>query len=845
MTPNNLAAKLAALASVLALTLAACGDSPTDPGPLTLHVVGESDPSAPVGASLEVVVKAQRMDSPRSGVTIEFDLSTDAGTVSSSSVITDANGRAEVTWTLGEKAGDQTLIARAAGVELRIEANALPEAPAEIVWPSEDPVIDRLGEAERHAPVIRDQFGNSLAASPELEIVSQAAWASDIGTLDDEARAEGRIVAVGPGDVTLIAKHGELESEVQHLTIELQDPTVLGLFGASRVEADDTVRVAGFEMGEVVLTLRGQPVRVLRADSAIIEFMPPTPQADCEGAGYEEIGVEGAAVASGINLSLRRSRENEIVLAAGKAIRLPSARNGCIVLHPDKGATYVVAAVDSRPLIRAETEIEPRSRWSDWGGGDNVYSEFTVGFADQAALASGPEESEAVAGAAMLSVERDDAALPDTIHTPHRDFATPTAIMLEVDEDLDHMSERYSPWQEGDRGIFPFVQFTNCDFSNSDHRQCGPPVETFEGPGTVARVYDERIVLVVPDRFRVPPGLDFDILIDSTAWLDGPHGADSRLPLAVRSEQILAEDFFPGLAPDEWPTTGATGQLVIVSPFMGYGLFVSYDEASDDTWIHLPIGLAWEHWPSERFVLHELAHAWQFAYMAHSSRPNSAWSFTDWAIEGGANLAAEELIRIDRGDAFTANALTPGLYPIIGSFGWFTTVPAARSFQEGYERSSWFLRFLAHQLVDQGGLSEREAIGLVTRNSLNGWYGLNAGDASMGLVHNVREILGPSWEPVDALLETILAQAADDRNPNPFFQIPSVRDASQSSIYRGWSRTHGEDKTTVAAGSGQRHELNSHQGLLVYFEIDSDVHGGSYEYFSSIDGIEWMMLRIE
>ncbi len=94
--------------------------------------------------------------------------------------------------------------------------------------------------------------------------------------------------------------------------------------------------------------------------------------------------------------------------------------------------------------------------------------------------------------------------------------------------------------------------------------------------------------------------------------------------------------------------------------------------------------------------------------------------------------------------------------------------------------------------------------------------------------------LGPSWNPVDAVLQFMLSVAADDLITSDVFVIPSFSNASTGFGPRAYVRA-GEE---ILAPYPELLE-----GSFNYMEIHDDI-GGSFEISADISTLEWAILRI-
>lgn len=134
------------------------------PAPTHLTVVGGDAQSTPAGATLPqpIVVEADAVDGPVSGVTVHFDAGTSGARIAPDSAVSDAGGRVSVHIVLGTITGTQHFSATAPGlaaVALSATATAVPVAIAKV---SGDAQADSLGRTLAPFVVkVTDAFGNA------------------------------------------------------------------------------------------------------------------------------------------------------------------------------------------------------------------------------------------------------------------------------------------------------------------------------------------------------------------------------------------------------------------------------------------------------------------------------------------------------------------------------------------------------------------------------------------------------------------------------------------------------------------------------------------------------------
>ena len=84
------------------------------------------------------------------------------------------------------------------------------------------------------------------------------------------------------------------------------------------------------------------------------------------------------------------------------------------------------------------------------------------------------------------------------------------------------------------------------------------------------------------------------------------------------------------------------------------------------------------------------------------------------------------------------------------------------------------LRDFVYRLT-QVGESYQDALRIVSRAAMEGWYGpYGQSSGQWGVVPRMERVLSDYWSPRDAVLTWTLSIALDDRTTNPVFQIPAL-----------------------------------------------------------------------
>lgn len=156
------------------------------------------------GATLPVPlrVRAVRADgSPLANVTVTF--STTSGGATPSTALTDANGEATTSWTLGNTAGAQTLVASAPNFgTVTFTATALIRPVATVAITPASVAFTAVGQSSQLTAVARDQTGGVVNVAAFVWTSSNPAVAIVSPT--------GLVTAVGDGTATIAASTGTI-----------------------------------------------------------------------------------------------------------------------------------------------------------------------------------------------------------------------------------------------------------------------------------------------------------------------------------------------------------------------------------------------------------------------------------------------------------------------------------------------------------------------------------------------------------------------------------------------------------------------------------------------------------
>lgn len=245
-------------------------------------------------------------------------------------------------------------------------------------------------------------------------------------------------------------------------------------------------------------------------------------------------------------------------------------------------------------------------------------------------------------------------------------------------------------------------------------------------------------------------------------------------------------------------------------------------------------------------IVHEVAHTYQFLWNRETRNGQQPFG-QSWSLEGGATLheVFSTFLRHDVAwDANTQVEAFPANDPR-RQIGIFANGNVSL-FTFGYRGSASFLRDLVQRLVHERSVPFADALREVQVGAIEGWYGIGFGGASygQGLVPRMRARFGPSWDPVQAMLEWTMAEAADDLTSNPRFQDLSNRTAAREFngvyVHNGIAPSGG-----VVAGGGTTSSKTSPSGNTGVFQLDDASAGGSFAATSTAGpSVRWLLLRV-
>lgn len=299
----------------LPLVAAGCGGS-TEPGggggggsTVQLAQATGNAQTGTVGRALAAPIAARvtRGGAPQAGVVVGFAVTGGGGSVSAATATTDAQGVAQVTWTLGTAAGPDlhrvaASLAGAQGSPVAFSATAVADQPVRLVLDSTtNNQTGQVGTALTRplAAQVTDQFGNGVAG-----ITVNWTIASGAGTLSSPSAvtdADGRAsvtwtLGATPGAQTVSATAPAVAGATPVTFTAAAIRLRITGFSADTLVPGQTVTISGEGFGTssaaTTVTVGGLPSSILSVTDEQLRFIVPAP---CLPAGSQPVLVTVAA----------------------------------------------------------------------------------------------------------------------------------------------------------------------------------------------------------------------------------------------------------------------------------------------------------------------------------------------------------------------------------------------------------------------------------------------------------------------------------------------------------------------------------------------------------------------
>lgn len=204
---------------IVAVTIA-CGDAsgpPPNPPASIVVVSGDVQAGVQVGTKLPLPLTAKVLDAngrPLSRITVVWN--TNAGTLSTSSSVTDAKGFTSVEWTLGTNAGSQTATATVNAKTAVFNEQALAGPLSQIVLSRDTVRLLGIGDSFRFNARAADQYGNPVAVETIVE-------SADTSVVTTDNFGGGAILTARASDKTATL-HATAETIVKNATVIVLPP---------------------------------------------------------------------------------------------------------------------------------------------------------------------------------------------------------------------------------------------------------------------------------------------------------------------------------------------------------------------------------------------------------------------------------------------------------------------------------------------------------------------------------------------------------------------------------------------------------------------------------------------
>lgn len=679
------------------------------------------------------------------------------------------------------------------------------------------------------------------AVTPVLTIRRDRRWLTEREVVSVAALATRQITSVGPGEVVInVAAEGLLDSVTVRITPP--QPMVTALTGpASRTHlgAGDTLSIRGYAMHQVAATQifaasLGLTVAAT-SDSATLRLVTTLdPAATCTGrpAPYRLTPV-GVTLEVPAATSFTRARIAERSLDVGSAAYLSGTEAACIRLAP-KGANarYLLAWADDRVITMSESQFpvpappDVTVQVSDKSGPPLLLAAMSA----SAPALTRPGRSTSFAQLFRGRVAQRTA--PPSMQQGAVDppfvacGSTPSAAAWAV-------YCRATPWTVG--ATFNYQPL-------GGGKPAGVARIIAVTPTAVAAVFQPDEGFLSPQALpQIQATLDF-LHTSYLATLQQDFLVSHSVVTSPGSNQVVIM-FEAGIASN---TIRSPSDALV--PQGGFAMVSMLLNASNC--YAIPANCSGP--GIDVIMVHEVAHTFQFLRNREARNGQQPFGFA-WSTEGGASLhellapMAFHNIPWDANTQFEVLAQNDPRRAI-GNYA----NGALSSFTLGYRTSASFLRHLMQRLVKERGVSLNVARHEVQIGGLEGWYGIgfNGANYGTGLVPRMRSHFGNGWDPVQAMLEWTMAQAADDLTANPLFQDLTARinarEVAGRYVHNGFAPT-----AALVSGAGASSQVTVPSGNTGVFQLNDTDAGGSYEARSTISGVpvtapvRWLLLRVQ
>jgi subtilisin family serine protease len=328
---------------VIGVSSVTCGGGESTTAPPTPSAITASSQTTqtavvgtPVGVPPSVRVTAAG-GGPFAGVSVAFSVASGGGSLEGAQQVTDANGVATVTrWTLGIRAGDNTVTARVGALApVVFNAAGTPDRAATVKLSSDSVHFDAIGDIIRLTAVVSDRHANTLT-DPQIQwtatdpsvvsidaqgvVTSRSRGQTSITAVSDTARVSAKsVVAPKSSGVVIAPDAGTINAigDTLRLAVTARDRNgnVLTDAQVSWSSLDPTVAGVGAP-GEVVSKATGN-ARIVAASDAVADTVSVLVR---QVVATVAVGPTDQTLAAGSTLQLTASARDSNDVAIADAV---------------------------------------------------------------------------------------------------------------------------------------------------------------------------------------------------------------------------------------------------------------------------------------------------------------------------------------------------------------------------------------------------------------------------------------------------------------------------------------------------------------------------------------------
>ena len=413
-----------AILATLLLLNACNGKDGVGPSAGTVLNAGTFMGTAVVATTIDAPVHfvvTDEMGAPRANVAVHFAPSAD-GHVLPVDAVSDGNGVVETHWTLGSKAGMQTLQAEARDLPPQLyTANAVADKAAFVQLNIASALLVLIGDTVHVSDVVVDRFGNSVTTPATFSIESggDAVMLPSSGAIVARARGNARIrVQVDTAKATLLVVVNPAKPVVESVS-----PDTLVPGGSVVIRGENFAIVPE----AIDLTVGGLRATVTKVSGTRIEATLAAPGLyPCAATAAQSVKVSVAGLTAGLNVPLRIAKR--VSLQLGESQSLLDAQQVRCTEIVEQGlavrAKYVVAVLNTSVTAATFSGFELRA-----SGGGLMAGQVANARADVPSVVAGSSARAASVAAAMKQEaieERGHAAFLEQQRATIQEYGSPT-----------------------------------------------------------------------------------------------------------------------------------------------------------------------------------------------------------------------------------------------------------------------------------------------------------------------------------------------------------------------------------------------------------------------------------